>query len=292
MPQPSVLLIRTAGTNCDEETRFAFERAGAVVTPLHIRALCRNPAVMDPHAILAFPGGFSYGDDLGSGVVLAHEIRHRLLEPFQRFIAPGGLVLGICNGFQILLETGLLQGAPAGPGSGLPEGADPAASPAGSGTARNLTLTHNDCQHFVDRWVTLRVEESSSPFLKGYAGRVITLPVAHAEGKFVARDEATLSRLAEEGQVAFRYLPREEDGSYLRPPGGAAEPVFPGNPSGSQGHIAGIVDPTGRVLGLMPHPERHILPWQHPRWTREGLGLEGDGIFLFRNAVQHAQRIG
>ena len=261
MTKPSVLLLRTAGTNCDQEARFAFEQAGACVVPVHVRALCERPDKLNEHAILALPGGFSYGDDLGSGVVLANEIVQRLMEPFQHFVARGGLVLGICNGFQVLVKTGLLPGA-----SQVPN-------------ARLATLTFNDAQRFEARWVWLRVEKSASPFLTGQAGRLVTFPVAHGEGKFIARDESTLRRILNAGQVAFRYV--NADGS---------APVYPANPNGSQEDLAGITDGTGRVLGLMPHPERHALPWQHPRWTREGLKDEGEGMFIFKNAVAHAKQ--
>lgn len=274
MSQPSVLLLRTAGTNCDQEARFAFEQAGASVTPVHIRALCENPKELNAHQIAVFPGGFSYGDDLGSGVVLANEIVQRLSEPFRRFIENGGLALGICNGFQVLIKTGILPGPSYRAAAG-------GISPAGTSimyTTLPTTLTFNDSQRFEDRWVTLRVEKSHSPFLEGQIGRLVTFPVAHGEGKFVTRDENILKRIEQAGQVAFRYCS----------PSGAM-PGYPENPNGSQHCIAGITDESGRVLGLMPHPERHALPWQHPRWTREGLKEEADGMFIFRNAVAFAK---
>jgi phosphoribosylformylglycinamidine synthase subunit PurQ / glutaminase len=171
-------------------------------------------------------------------------------------------VLSICNGFQVLVRSGLLPGL-----SYAPQKQEPPAA----------TLTFNDSQHFEDRWVFMRVEENKSPFLNGAAGQRVTFPVAHGEGKFMARDAAVLQRLETLKQVAFRYTSAN-----------GAAPVYPENPNGSQNHIAGITDETGRVLGLMPHPERHVLPWQHPRWVREGLKSEGDGMFVFRNAVRYA----
>jgi phosphoribosylformylglycinamidine synthase len=317
--QPSVLLLRTAGTNCDEETAFAFERAGARVAPVHVKALCERPGLLNDHAILVLPGGFSYGDDLGSGVVLAHEVAQRLHEPFRRFVERGRLVLGICNGFQVLVKTGLLPGAfppsasapnapDRGPAVGNPQSAIPnpqspspnpqSAVPNPQSPIRNpqspipnpqsavpnpqssllATLTFNDSQRFEDRWVTLRVEPSASPFLEGAAGRLVTFPVAHGEGKFVTRDPGVLEHLRQARRIAFRYVARD---------GGPAK--YPDNPNGSQDDIAGIVDQSGHVLGLMPHPERHALPWQHPRWTREGLKEEGDGMFVFRNAVKYVR---
>jgi len=139
------------------------------------------------------------------------------------------------------------------------------------------TLTFNDSHRFEDRWITLKVEDSPSPFLAGAAGRLVTFPVAHGEGKFVTRDPEVLKALNAARQVAFRYVDRE-----------GKAPTYPENPNGSPEHIAGITDATGRVLGLMPHPERHALPWQHPRWTRDGLQSEGDGMFIFKNAVKYA----
>ena len=263
MPIPRVMILRAPGTNCDLETAFAFERAGAQAVECYVRALCEQPALLNECAILALPGGFSYGDDLGSGTVLANELTQTLAEPLKRFVERGGLVLGICNGFQILVKTGLLPGLSYVPRQ---ESEAPAA-----------TLTFNDSQHFEDRWIFLQVEQSSSPFLSDAAGRRVTFPVAHGEGRFLARDGAVLERLEASKQVAFRYASAN---------GGA--PAYPENPNGSQNNIAGISDETGRVLGLMPHPERHVLPWQHPRWAREGLKSEGDGMFVFRNAVKYA----
>jgi phosphoribosylformylglycinamidine synthase len=260
MANARVLILRAPGTNCDQETAFAFQQAGAQTALMHVKALCQSPAKLQEFSILAFPGGFSYGDDLGSGVVLANELTQTLFEPFKRFVERGGLVVGICNGFQVLVKTGFLP----------PKSAD---------QAPGATLTFNDSQKFEDRWVRLKVEASQSPFLEGEAGRVLTFPVAHGEGKFVTRDNDVLTRIEESKQVAFRYV--SSSGS---------RPAHPENPNGAQNDIAGITDETGRVLGLMPHPERHVLPWQHPRWTREGLQKEADGMFLFKNAVKFAMK--
>lgn len=265
MSAPRVLILRAPGTNCDEETAFAFEKAGAQCSLVHIRALRQSPALLLEHAILALPGGFSYGDDLGSGTVIANELMRHLAEPLARFVERGGLALGICNGFQILVKTGLLPGL--------------AYAPKNPGELPGATLTFNDSQRFEDRWTHLKIEPSTSPFLEGHAGEIVEFPVAHGEGKFVARDAEVLRRMEEGRQVAFRFV--KADGSV---------PEYPDNPNGAQNHIAGITDETGRVLGLMPHPERHVLPWQHPRWTRSGLKKEGDGLFLFRNAVKHAKK--
>jgi phosphoribosylformylglycinamidine synthase len=249
------LIIRTAGTNCDRETVSACERAGSTVSLLHVNRVCENPSVFAEHQILVLPGGFSYGDDIGGGKILANELRYRLGDHLKRFVGDGKLVLGICNGFQVLIKTGLL------PGPFTPD-AEQAA-----------TLTFNDSNKFEDRWAYLRADSDRSPYIK--KGEVIYLPVAHGEGKFVPRDEATVDALRDGDQIAFRYV--DADGNT-----GAG---YPANPNGSVDDIAGISDATGRVLGLMPHPERHVLGTQHPRWTREGAKPEGDGMRIFRNAV-------
>ena len=251
------LIIRTAGTNCDQETKFAFEQAGSEVTLLHINRVNENPSVLDEYQILALPGGFSYGDDIASGKVLANELLQGLADQLKKFVDDGKLVIGICNGFQVLVKTGLLPG------------------PFDRDTKQTVTLTFNDSNKFEDRWVYLRADSDKSPFIK--KGEVIYLPVAHGEGKFLAKDDATLDAVRDNGQIVFRYV--DADGN-----DGCAYPM---NPNGSVDGIAGICDTTGRVLGLMPHPERHILPTQHPRWTRDGLAGEGDGMQMFRNAIQY-----
>jgi phosphoribosylformylglycinamidine synthase len=270
MTAAKVLLLRTAGTNCDEESRFAFETVGGQVTPLHVRALCEKPDSLRECRILMVPGGFSYGDDLGSGAVLAHELLRRLREPIERFVEDGGLILGVCNGFQVLVRAGLLPESRIGSG---------AATEDEEASRRSATLTFNDSRVFEDRWVCLRVGENDSPFLRGKSGAVVTFPVAHGEGKFVSRDAGVLRRLKQSGRIAFRYVAAA-----------GGRPAYPENPNGSEEDLAGVVDETGRILGLMPHPERHVLPWQHPRWTAEGLSREPDGLFIFRNAVEYAKQ--
>ena len=247
MLQPHVLILRAPGTNCDAETAFAFERAGAKTEVLHINRLLENPSLFERFQILCIPGGFSYGDDLGSGRILGNQMLHHLVNEMLRFKADGKLMLGICNGFQVLLKSPvLLQN-------------DPAKGPA-------ATLTLNDCGRYQDRWVRLEVHGAKCPFLAGV--KRMYLPVAHAEGKFVACDEETLRQLDAAGQLVLRYVPDD-------------------NPNGAQAHVAGVCDATGRVLGLMPHPERHIDPTQHPRWTRGEAGPVGEGLQVFVNAVKY-----
>jgi phosphoribosylformylglycinamidine synthase subunit PurQ / glutaminase len=253
------LIVRAAGTNCDRETEHAFRRAGSEVDMLHLDRLIEKPTTLDDYRILVFPGGFTYGDDLGAGTIVASRLRTSLLGGITSLVQRGGLVLGICNGFQILVKAGLL----------------PALE--GPGTTGEATLTANDSNKFEDRWVVLEVGSDLSPFVR--KGDRIRCPVAHAEGKFVARDKETLERLQAAGQVVFRYVGPE----------GETDPAYPLNPNGSTGAVAGICDPTGRILGLMPHPERYLEPWHASTWTRNGLADEGEGLKLFRNAVEAAR---
>jgi len=253
----NTLIIRTAGTNCDLETKFAFERAGSKVSLLHINRVNERPALLAEHQVLALPGGFSYGDDIAAGKVHANEFRMKLADQLGKFVDDGKLIIGICNGFQILVKTGLLPG------------------PFGRDTEQTVTLTFNDSNKFEDRWIYLRADSDKSPFIR--KGEIIYLPIAHGEGKFVTKDDATLTALRDNDQVVLRYV--DADGNTGAP--------YPINPNGSVDDIAGICDTTGRVLGLMPHPERHVLPTQHPRWPRDGLKPEGDGLQVFRNAVAY-----
>lgn len=240
MSQPKVLVLRTAGTNCDQETVHAWELAGALPQRVHVRELIDRPHLLDEFGILTVPGGFSYGDDISAGKILATQMIHHLADALTRFVESGKLVLGICNGFQVLVKAGLLPGP-------LGNGAD-----AGR---QAVTLTQNDSARFEDRWICLRTGPKAGPFLP--ADRVLEMPIAHAEGKVVARDEAVRRELQAQGRIALTYCTTE----------GKPGP-YPINPNGSECDIAGLTDATGRVLGLMPHPERHIHATQHPLWTR------------------------
>jgi phosphoribosylformylglycinamidine synthase len=254
MAKPSVLILRAPGANCDLETQAAFELAGAKADRVHVNRLQENPALLRQYQVLAIPGGFTYGDDVAAGKILATQLRHFLGEALHQFRAADKLILGICNGFQVLLKAGLLL---------QPDEDGPLA-----------TLMHNTSGRFEDRWVHLAVKPGKCPFLKGIDR--LSLPVAHGEGNFRCREQWILQGLEQSGQVVLRYVDA------------AGQPgAYPINPNGSQGDVAGICDPSGHVLGLMPHPERHILPTQHPHWTRRGLAAEGEGLQLFRNAVQH-----
>jgi phosphoribosylformylglycinamidine synthase len=253
MATPNALVLRAPGTNCDQEAVTAFELAGAKVERHHVNAVRETPRLLRRFQILVVPGGFSYGDDVAAGKVLALQLQHFLADALRQFRDDEKLVLGICNGFQAILKAGLLM---------PPDEDGPLA-----------TLGFNENGRFEDRWVRLRVTPGSCVFLKGMAE--LNVPVAHGEGNFVGRKEWIVRGLDQAGQVVLRYAGVRGHAN-----------GYPENPNGSQDDIAGICDATGRVLGLMPHPERHIFPTQHPQWTRLGLKPEGEGLKLFRNAVE------
>jgi phosphoribosylformylglycinamidine synthase I len=256
MSKVRALIVRAPGTNCDGETAFAFQKAGADVSLAHVNRLINRDDRLADFQIMVIPGGFTYGDDLGAGKVLANELRAKLGEDILRFIERGGLILGICNGFQVLVKAGF-----------LPEPT--------SRMAARVTLTNNDSGKFECRWVFIRANRNSNCVFTRGIDR-IRLPVAHGEGKFVA-DPASLAGL----DVAMFYT--DEAGN--------AGAGYPDNPNGSTSDIAGITDSSGRVFGLMPHPERYILGTQHPRWTRLGAQSQGDGFLVFQNAVDWARRL-
>lgn len=257
--RPLALVLRAAGTNCDRETVHALELSGAEVESLHVNALARDPSILDRAGLLAFPGGFTFGDDVASGAVLAHIIEQRLRPRIQQFVDDGGLVIGICNGFQVLVRLGLLPGAE------------------GRGA-----MLWNRSGRFEDRWVHLESGSGESPWFA--PGQRYFMPVAHAEGRFEWFPEDPGDRFPAQ-QVAFRYC--NEDGS---------EAQYPEDPNGSHGSIAGVISADGHVLGMMPHPERFVRPEHHPSWTRirsDGVIPSEDelpepmGLSIFRRAVAH-----
>jgi len=261
MKKAKVVVLRTAGTNCDYETAHGFRTVGADVDMIHINQFIRGEKQLAPYHILVLAGGFSYGDDIAAGKLLANELKYRLREPVEQFVADGKLIIGICNGFQVMVKAGLLPGF-----NGISE-------------VQEATLYTNDSGKFECRWVYLKhVGDDKCVFTRNIK-ETIYLPVAHGEGKFTTISEKTLDALEAGDQVVFKYV--DADGN----PAG-----YPWNPNGSDRHIAGICDSTGRIFGLMPHPERHLSRYNHPRWTRENLPEEGDGLAIFRNAVEYAQR--
>lgn len=259
MLKPKVCVVRSAGTNCDRETAFAFSILGCETELVHINKFIEGNRALDEFHILALPGGFTYGDDIAAGKILANELRFKLADQLREFIAAGKLAIGICNGFQILVKSGFL------PGNAVLE--------------QEASLIINDSGSFQDRWVHVRSEAPAGKeplkcvWTQNLPG-VVYLPIAHGEGKFVVKDSAVLDRLDKNGQIVFRYC--------------SAEGALKGhNPNGSVGNIAGICDPTGRILGLMPHPERHIEYSQHPRWHKE---KAGDGLLILKNGVEYVRK--
>lgn len=250
-----VLILRVAGTNCDLETKFAFELSGAEVDLLHINRVKEKKESIFSYKIICLPGGFSYGDDVAAGKIFSLEIKNWFKNEIQRFIDKGGLLLGICNGFQVLVKAGI-----------LPD----------KDFIQKVSLILNDSGKFEDRWVYLKIEKNQeireNVWFKELP-EIITLPVAHAEGKFYA-EEKLLERLERKGQLVLRYVDSR-----------GASGGYPYNPNGSVKNVAGIVDDTGRILGLMPHPERHIFKTQSPWWKiREEPGW---GFKIFKNAVDY-----
>jgi phosphoribosylformylglycinamidine synthase subunit PurQ / glutaminase len=256
MTKVKVLMLQAPGTNCDFETRVAYEMAGAEVDWALVYELFRGEKKLADYHILVIPGGFTYGDDISAGKIMANEIRYRLGPDISNFVADGKLVMGVCNGFQVLVKTGILPGL-------QDSGSQP------------VTLTVNDSGKFECRWINLKVNaESPCVFTRGMDRMYI--PVNHGEGKLVAAP-GVLEKL----NVVVRYT--DEQGNT-----GAGYPL---NPNGSVDDIAGICDTTGRIFALMPHPERFIRWTQHPRWTREPARETGDGLQIFVNAVEWAKKI-
>jgi phosphoribosylformylglycinamidine synthase len=248
-----VCVITGFGINADEELALAFGSAGAIAERVHVRDLIDAPRLLSSYGILAFPGGFSFGDHLGSGKVFATLFRRNLGAAMADFVAAGGLAIGICNGFQVLVKMGALPNL--------------------SGTgAQEVSLIHNDSGRFEDRWVKVRFEpECRCAWTRGLSE--MDLPVRHGEGKFVTRSREVLDALEAGNLVALRYAARE-----------GGNPVYPDDPNGSEGHIAGICDPTGRVFGLMPHPEAFLYEENHPEWNRRGWPQGSKGAYDSRGA--------
>lgn len=254
------LVLTGFGINCDAETRAALVRAGAAADRVHLNDLIDAPSRLADYHIFAIPGGFSFGDDVASGKILANRLRYRLGDALRGFVNDGKLVIGICNGFQVMVKMGLLPYF-------------------GGEFVQEVTLTHNESGRFENRWVHLKTNpESPCVWLKNI--HRLELPVRHGEGRFMVRDDATFKALRDHGLIALRYC---------LPDGGSARGEFPYNPNGSADDIAGICDPSGRLFGLMPHPEAYVDRTNHPRATREQLPEEGAGLQVFRNAVQYVQ---
>ena len=261
MTPPKVLILHATGTNRDHDAAQAFAAAGAVPEIVHLNQLRAREKSWKDYQILVLAGGFSYADALGAGKLLALELRVYFAEEVRAFVASGRPVIGICNGFQALVKSGL-----------LPALQEPAPEP-------QATLTFNACGHFECRWVRLQPVSQACLWTR-QLNQPIECPVAHGEGRFTPHSAQVLNQLIQQDQVALVYTSRNG-----RPAGGC----YPDNPNGSAYDIAGICNPAGNVLGLMPHPEDHIFPHQHPRWTRGEQA--GSGLALFSNGVQYAAQM-
>ncbi len=252
------LILYGYGINCENESRHAIEKSGGRADIMHLNRVLENPKAMEDYNMLFIPGGFSFGDDLGSGKVFGNKMRFGLRDSLADFIAAEKLVLGICNGFQVLVKMGLLPTPDFG---------------------QRATLFANDSGKFEDRWVMLKAEQSSPcVFTRGLD--YLFVPVRHGEGKFIPKDDSVLEEMRRNGQVVFRYV--DEGG---RPAG------YPYNPNGSVDNVAGICDRSGRIFGMMPHPEAFNIPQNCPYWVRGGV-REALGLRLFRNAVEHIEKRG
>ena len=266
MSSPKVLVLRAPGINCERETHFAFARAGGEPAFVHIQQLLQQPEQLDRFRVLAVPGGFSYGDDISSGRVLAQEMKARLGDRILQFVDRGGLVIGICNGFQVLVRLGLLPCTQ-------------------HKLEEEVTLTHNLSNHYECRWVTLRTQKSRCVFLP--PGLTLRWPAAHGEGRLVARTPALQRLLLDEGYATLLYVDEQ----------GQATERYPQNPNGAPLGFAGLTNKSGRVLGVMPHPDRSFLPTHMPDWratqlAKGELPLDGDGMVVFREMIKVAKAEG
>jgi phosphoribosylformylglycinamidine synthase len=267
MSQPKVLILTGYGINCDEETEFAFEKAGALTTIIHVNDIIANPALLNEYQIFSFAGGFSYGDDTGSGKALANRILNNLKDEFFKFIEKDILVLGICNGFQVMVNLGLVPGY------------------SEFGNA-DVSLEHNSHNRYECRWIDMAVNiDSPCVFTKGIAS--LRVPVAHGEGNFYA-PQNIIDEMKKNNQVVLQYS---------KPDGALAGGEYPYNPNGALYDIAAICDKSGRMMGMMPHPERNVLFTQRDDWTiekekilrsgKKELPEESEGLIIFKNAVNY-----
>ncbi len=248
-----VAILQIEGTNCEEESYMAFKELGQEVEYLHLNLLKKRRRVLENYDILFIPGGFSAGDYVRAGAIFAARLKAIAMRELKNFVDEGKIIIGVCNGFQVLIELGLLPAV-----DGISEKPEAA-------------LMINDSNKFECRWTYLK-KENDSIFTKDVPD-IISLPVAHAEGKFVT-DKKIMERIIENKQIAFKYI--EPDGS---------KAYYPWNPNGSMEDIAAITNPQGNVLGIMPHPERAFFPYQHPDWSRKER-VRGDGFWIFKSIIE------
>jgi len=260
-----VLIITGYGVNCEAESAHAWRLAGAMPALVHLNDLIERPSQLNDFEILMFIGGFSYGDHMGSGHVFARRVRHHLRSDLADFIAAEKLIMGVCNGFQVMTKLGLLPGLD------------------GDCFQPRVALMQNDCGRFQNYWVDLLCEERSPcVFTRGIER--IKLPIRHGEGKLFTDDSSVVDAIERNNCAACRYIDSQS---------GAPTQEFPANPNGSLNAIAGLCDPSGRIFGMMPHPEAYLFPENHPHWDSQkldgSLPEHGLGLQFFRNAVEHLQ---
>ncbi len=255
MTKVNVCILQSDGTNCDKELFYAFKKFGGSPEFVHVNELRSKQKSLQSFQILALPGGFSYGDDIASGKILAVELVSFLKEGMEKFRKRGGIIIGICNGFQTLVRTGLL--------------------PFGNLGTMGATLAPNDSGHFECRWVKVKTEKSKCVFLKNYPTGYFS--VNHGEGKFFAKQDV-IKKIEDESLVVFRYVDQT----------GQPTQDYPENPNGSINAIAGVADPSGRVLGIMPHPEKFVDITQYPNWRREKI-TKPHGVFIFEDMINYVK---
>ncbi len=261
MIRPEICVLKTDGTNCDMELAHAFEVSGASASIVHVNQLRAGDVSLDNFQGLGLPGGFSYGDDVAAGKILANELTTRLSDDLQRFIDAAKPIIGICNGFQVQVRSGLIPGGELG--------------------RQTAALADNQIGHFVCRWVELEPQPSVSPFFQPEDFGEASFPIqtAHGEGQFVA-EPAVMQDMEQNGQLLFRYIDPKN-------PGGLA--VYPYNPSGSAGNIAGVCDPSGLIVGMMPHPERSVSAF-HPNRTRT-VAARSAAAVIFNGIVNYTKEV-
>lgn len=254
--KPKALILTGHGINCDMETAFAFQRAKASADRVHLNDVIDRRVRLEDYHILAIPGGFSFGDDVASGKILANKLKFNLKEQIEQFIEDQKLIIGICNGFQVMVKFGMLPGLD------------------NDYFTQSVTLTFNDSGRFENRWVNLKINKKSKcVFTRGIDS--LYLVVRHGEGKFIPQNEEILERIKKNNQVVAHYT--DDKGNITG---------YPWNPNGSRENIAALCDSTGRIFGLMPHPEAHIHKTNHPKWTRPNFSDNGNGLPIFQNAVE------
>ena len=247
------LVLSGYGINCENETKHSIEKVGGEADIIHVNELIEKPFLLDDYNFFIVPGGFTFGDDIGSGKVMANKLNYKLKENLKQFITDGKLILGVCNGFQVLTKLGVLP---------MPD------------FTQRVTLTVNESGRFEDRWVFLKINKSS-PCIFTKDIEYMMLPIRHGEGRFVPNDEPIFEDLVKNNLHVAQYMG----------PGGKLS-GYPYNPNGSVFNIAGICDGTGKIFGLMPHPEAFNIPQNCPYWTSEKI-TEGQGLKIFKNAVDY-----